>query len=264
MARVVIRTLDEYSESDVSVIPQFVISGSVKSRAIITSPDRPIFLWMHDAPAGAALRWTSPSVGHGIFLLKGGVEIEGTTLNAGGAVLIERLGECTAVAGSSGVALLHFHQQTPHEALLSRPGGRTHVGGVDGAYQVELASGGIGTIWADSSCPTCDLWFQKSELRGPRKQGLPHYHTANEIIYLLDGEMHVGRRVLLPGTALAIDANTPYGFGTGEEGLSFILFRPGEPAYVRKFPDGSYVKYNERDYIKSPATAKGTPVTQGN
>ena len=56
-----------------------------------------------------------------------------------------------------------------------------------------------------------------------------HFHTEDEIIVITGGEMLVGKQPRPRGTALAVDANTLYGFGCSDKGLSFVNFRPCEP-----------------------------------
>jgi uncharacterized cupin superfamily protein len=53
-----------------------------------------------------------------------------------------------------------------------------------------------------------------------------HAHDEDEIIYVLAGEMHLGNRVLCPGSTVAIAGKTFYGFKAGPTGLQFLNFRP--------------------------------------
>jgi quercetin dioxygenase-like cupin family protein len=52
-----------------------------------------------------------------------------------------------------------------------------------------------------------------------------HAHHVDEIIYVLQGEMHFGRRVLHPGSSVHIPAYTLYSFRAGANGLRFLNFR---------------------------------------
>jgi quercetin dioxygenase-like cupin family protein len=52
-----------------------------------------------------------------------------------------------------------------------------------------------------------------------------HAHTEDEIIYVLAGELRVGRRVLPAGSALFIEKNTLYTFAAGPAGCTFLNFR---------------------------------------
>jgi quercetin dioxygenase-like cupin family protein len=53
----------------------------------------------------------------------------------------------------------------------------------------------------------------------------PHAHHEAEIIFVLEGEMHFGRRVLTPGSSAFIPAYTLYSFRAGPKGLRFLNFR---------------------------------------
>jgi quercetin dioxygenase-like cupin family protein len=52
-----------------------------------------------------------------------------------------------------------------------------------------------------------------------------HAHLEDEIIYVLEGEMCLGRRKLGPGSSVYIEGDTLYGFRAGPTGLRFLNFR---------------------------------------
>ncbi|MGR8921907.1 MAG: cupin domain-containing protein [Gammaproteobacteria bacterium] len=52
-----------------------------------------------------------------------------------------------------------------------------------------------------------------------------HAHEADEIIYILAGEMQIGRKRLGPGASAFIAGQTLYGFRAGPEGVRFLNFR---------------------------------------
>ncbi|MGE0483367.1 MAG: cupin domain-containing protein [Gammaproteobacteria bacterium] len=52
-----------------------------------------------------------------------------------------------------------------------------------------------------------------------------HAHAEDEIIYVLEGELRIGRKRLGPGTSLFVAGNTLYGFSTGSAGVRFLNFR---------------------------------------
>jgi hypothetical protein len=84
----------------------------------------------------------------------------------------------------------------------------------------------LGTLWAELDCPTCQLWLYRSDLAGPVPQERTlHYHSVDEIILVLSGEMLLGGRRPGGGTAIAIDAGVRYRMGVGEPGVSFLNFR---------------------------------------
>lgn len=61
---------------------------------------------------------------------------------------------------------------------------------------------------------------------GPDEQIESHAHTADEIIYVLEGSMHVGATTLTAGSSVYIPGRTLYSFRTGADGLRFLNFRP--------------------------------------
>jgi len=54
----------------------------------------------------------------------------------------------------------------------------------------------------------------------------PHAHDADEVFYVLQGELRLGRRGYGPGSSIKIPANTLYSFRAGPDGLRFVNFRP--------------------------------------
>jgi hypothetical protein len=52
-----------------------------------------------------------------------------------------------------------------------------------------------------------------------------HAHLEAEIIYVTEGELHFGNRVVSSGGSVFIEANTLYGFRSGSMPTQFINFR---------------------------------------
>jgi redox-sensitive bicupin YhaK (pirin superfamily) len=52
-----------------------------------------------------------------------------------------------------------------------------------------------------------------------------HAHAYDEIVAVVEGELHVGRRVCGPGTSIFIPGNTLYGFVAGPAGCRYLNFR---------------------------------------
>ena len=52
-----------------------------------------------------------------------------------------------------------------------------------------------------------------------------HAHEADEIIYILEGELQIGRKRLGPGASVFIGGQTLYGFKAGPSGVRFLNFR---------------------------------------
>jgi len=54
----------------------------------------------------------------------------------------------------------------------------------------------------------------------------PHSHDSAEIVYVVEGELHWGDRVLGPGASLFIGEGAVYGYKAGPQGLRIVNFRP--------------------------------------
>jgi quercetin dioxygenase-like cupin family protein len=52
-----------------------------------------------------------------------------------------------------------------------------------------------------------------------------HAHADDEIVAVVEGELHVGRRVCGAGSSIFIPGNTLYGFRAGPDGCRYLNFR---------------------------------------
>lgn len=52
-----------------------------------------------------------------------------------------------------------------------------------------------------------------------------HAHRTDEVVWVLEGELHLGARLLRPGTSVYLPGLTLYGFTAGPEGLRILNFR---------------------------------------
>jgi len=52
-----------------------------------------------------------------------------------------------------------------------------------------------------------------------------HYHDTDQIVYVVEGEMRQGGRILRPGSGYFTRAGTPYGFTVGPAGCRILEFR---------------------------------------
>ena len=260
MGHVSIVSVDEVGPQAFPDLTGITSQGNVQSRAIITGLERPLWLWMHELMPGASIRWDTPDVGHVLHVWKGGVTADGQASGSDAVICIEHKAHAVIEAGDYGATLLHYHRRIPHPTQGSRPGGHVHVSGKDGLLKVRNEEYDVTTtFWLDSRCPNCELWLHKSDIVNPRPQSLPHFHPEDEIIFVVKGGMIVGRRILKPGTALAVDANTTYAFGVDKGGLAFTNFRPTEPHFVMMSRDGpKHAPYNEREQMSI-----GTVVSRG-
>ena len=65
-----------------------------------------------------------------------------------------------------------------------------------------------------------------------------HSHTQDEIIYVIEGNLRLGKRTLGPGSVLLIQRDTQYQFQAGEDGVQFLNTRPGPAEYRPIKPSG--------------------------
>lgn len=94
-------------------------------------------------------------------------------------------------------------------------------------------------LHADARCPTCELWLHENDFFAANEETALHSHSEDEVIFVRGGSIRLGKRLCGPGTALAIAANTKYGFRSGPDGLSFVNFRGTSPTY--RSADGALV-----------------------
>ena len=101
------------------------------------------------------------------------------------------------------------------------------------------ASGVSGGLHADSDWPGSAVWLHENHFPGGMEltpeqaaRGI-HSHSEDEIIFVTAGAMRLGNRLVGPGTAIAIAADTLYSFTAGPEGLSFVNFRAAMPGDIR-------------------------------
>jgi quercetin dioxygenase-like cupin family protein len=74
--------------------------------------------------------------------------------------------------------------------------------------------------------PGSETDLQMFEVRVPPGHVVEsHAHDEDEIVYVLEGEMILGARVLKAGSSAMIPGKTLYGFSAGAGGLVFLNFR---------------------------------------
>jgi quercetin dioxygenase-like cupin family protein len=84
-----------------------------------------------------------------------------------------------------------------------------------------------------------------------------HAHLRHEIIFVVEGALILGSRVLTPGSSVYIAANTLYSFRAGPEGVRFVNFRPTAGAgYVSK--EEFMAKRTPRDGASARTSASTT------
>jgi len=193
---------------------------------------------IHHLNADAVLSAGSLATDTLAYVWTGAVMVQGIRLDARSSLIIERGASAELCAGEGGAALLFF---TPTERCCGA--GRR---GEKAAPQLhllptervprnpDLGGQGLagGALHADAGDTSCHLWLHENDFYvGDSPVGV-HSHSEDEIIFVRDGELRVGKRRFGPGAALAIAAHTKYGFQVGPDGLSFVNFRASAPTYT--------------------------------
>jgi hypothetical protein len=218
------------------------LRGQGKAFAAVTADRFPLELHHVELAPGEHLAVGPRGVDTAIFVREGGVGSGGCSLPAGSSLIVERGAEASLQAGFEGAVLLVFAGTTPGRGA----GGEVHLlpqSRVPACERMSAQSLAGGAIHADSDCSGCEVWLHENRFPGagapsPEAAQLGvHSHSEDEIIVVLGGAMRLGNRLVGPGTALAIAADTLYAFTPGPEGLSFINFRAHRPQDIR-FADG--------------------------
>lgn len=254
MSRVAIQSLDQAAVVPFPALRGVNAQGSVESRRVVGAPERSLCLWEHQLAPGATLNFAAPLVGHVLFVKSGSVSMEGRSLAPRWVLIVEHQGGARVEAGADGAVLLHFHQSEDLPPMTSKAGGNVHVVPPEGVVtRNDTERGTAHSVFSTSHCPTCDLWLHRTSISKPRPPGGAHRHSADEIIVVTDGQMLLGR-ARPAGTVIAIEADTVYGFGVPEQGLSFINFRAvdsGMQMIDRGKPNSDW--FSEWEYINRHA-----------
>ncbi|MBV1917848.1 MAG: cupin domain-containing protein [Sphingomonadaceae bacterium] len=178
------------------------------------------------------------------YVWHGAAMAGGHRITAGSSFIVETGEQLTVTHAAEGCDLLLFSASSPGENPA--PGGHVHI--LPDAhvprFSDQTETGVSGGMHADSDCPTCDVWlhengFPGAELLTSEQAGVGvHSHSEDEIIFIISGQIRLGRKLFPEGTALAIPADTLYSFTPGPEGMRFINFRAGMPNEVH-FANGA-------------------------
>ena len=216
-------------------------AGTGRAGAYCAGPGKPIHLHLVRLAPQEHLTIGPLSNDCAVYVWQGEVTVRGTGLAAGSSAIVER-GACLTLtgAGPGEAQVLCFAGAEASPA--PRPGGAVHL--LPAAMVPRMAaepgaSGVSGALHADSACPGCTAWLHENHFPGgmapPPEQAARgiHSHSEDEIIFVTAGAMRLGARLVGPGTAIAIAADTLYSFTAGPEGLSFVNFRAAMPGDIR-------------------------------
>jgi quercetin dioxygenase-like cupin family protein len=123
---------------------------------------------------------------------------------------------------------MHFASPEDTPAIVTRDV-------IDDARRATLSEGELGTVTRFFHAGNATELQMFEVTYEPRAVVEPHAHDESEIIYVLEGEMHFGARVLTPESSVYIPRRTLYSFRAGPDGLRFIEFRARQDlSYIAK------------------------------
>jgi hypothetical protein len=214
------------------------VRGQGRSFAQVSSDGFPLELHRAELTPGQRLQIGPRDVDTVLYVWRGAVGGGMCSLPSGSSVIVERGASFEITASMDGAELLVFAGTSAGRG----EGGHVHLlpkARVPALDDMGGAEGTGGAIHADSDCPTCEVWLHENHFKGAEPptpdeaaRGI-HSHSEDEIIVVLAGAMRLGNKLVGPGTALAIAADTLYSFTPGPEGLSFVNFRARRPGDIR-------------------------------
>lgn len=228
MAKVSIATVDKAAQ-----VPPPDGTGRIDSRVLFGGPDQPIHLRVHELAAHAGLTFTGDQTDVALFVWKGSVDAGGVELTERSSAVVERGMSLHVEAGGGGATVLAFNLGEGERG--DGTGGHVHLLPRSRVPHTEALGGneGIGgALHADAQCPTCSVWLHENSYAMADKETAIHSHSEDEVIFVHTGSIRLGNRIYGPGTALAIAADTKYGFFSGPDGLGFVNFRGTSPTYT--------------------------------
>jgi hypothetical protein len=223
--------------------------GQIQSRAYFNGETDPLRLQLHELTAAAVLKVGSPATDTLVYVWMGAVVVQGVRLVERSSLIVESGAFAELSSVDKTATLLFFTPKKRRSGERSAPRlrllPRERV-----PCNPDLGGQGLagGALHADASPTSCDLWLHENDFYVGGNPVATHSHTEDEIIFVRDGELRVGHRAYGPGAALAIAANTKYGFHVGPAGLSFVNFRASAPTY--KSADGTH-SMDEAEFWRS-------------
>lgn len=232
MAKVSIR------QSGVGIGTPSWLAGNAMASAYFDEGSQHLSLYQIAVPADGTVRIESGPIDRVGYVWHGSIEGGGHVLDQGSSFIVER-GEAFAFKGRDEHSeILVFSDSKAGETM--RSGGHVHLLPSAEAPRSDNMGGSppvSGVMHANGECPTCEVWLHENHF--PPGEANPehadthiHSHTEDEIIFVTEGEMRLGAKLFPPGTALAIRADTFYGFTPGPNGLKFVNFRAHMPGDI--------------------------------
>lgn len=205
------------------------VEGVAWSRRV-SPPGHPMWMVVVQLDDGGEIRWRGPHSDDGVYVVAGALDVDGRRCPSDGAVVVESDAVATAraVGPTRVVHVGSVDDAPPADGLYGPPareGHGVHVVGDRGWY-VSGDRERVQARWfADSTCPTCRLsMFHVRRVEAGVKD-IPHSHTQDELIYVLEGSVVMGAFEFGPDTCLAIPAGVRYSVTSGSQGYAFLNAR---------------------------------------
>jgi hypothetical protein len=189
------------------------------------------------------LEWDTEHGDEAIFVEVGALESGGTTVSSGSTLVVEAGMPC--IARSIGPSrIVHFGTAattSPTDGILGAPateGRGIHIVRPEEAGSVHFSGGDGATslYFCDSTCPTCRITLFLYGSDFPEGYAGPsHFHSEDEVIHVLEGELHVGPLRVGPGDAIAVPrqlryslrSSGPYRYLDYRADVSTAVVKPG-------------------------------------
>jgi hypothetical protein len=108
--------------------------------------------------------------------------------------------------------------------------------------------------FSDGTCPGCRIaLFMVDHGADEPNTARSHSHSEDEIIHVLDGELHVGPQTVTAGMSMAIPKNVRYSFRSKGR-YRFINYRSNPSFYIGR-PNSEPVRETRDQLLKSVAGA---------
>jgi quercetin dioxygenase-like cupin family protein len=220
-------------DEDVVAVDEYPVpvttSGAISSK-LMSPADYELWLVVSDISEGATLTWDGPHSEQILYVFEGALEVAGQACPAGGAIVIEA-DVATEVRATAESRIGHYGSRSltppdcPINGVPEHSGHGVHVVGPGGLYRFGERATIAGRWLADGRCATCRAVLFEVARDTPR-QGKPHHHSADEIIYVVEGSVKLGALEMFAGSSLCIPGSVRYAEASGENGAVFLNFRP--------------------------------------
>jgi hypothetical protein len=170
---------------------------------------------------GAALTWDTHHGDEAIFVEMGVLDSDGTLVREGSTFVVEA-GVPWRIRSVGPSRIVHFGTiaaTSPTDGLLGPPaqeGRGVHVVSPEDATSIHFKGDATSVYFCDGSCPTCrvTLFLYDGSIFTDGYTGASHFHSEDEIIHMLEGELQLSQLTIGPGAAVAVPREMRYSLRT--------------------------------------------------